>query len=55
MMQKLQTDLRNPKSYEFVNGVVELIGTPYGIETDTQKCKWMLLSYAASSIYGDSK
>lgn len=43
------------KIIRFVNGVVELIGTPYGIETDTQKCKWMLLSYAASSIYGDSK
>ena len=32
------------KIIRFVNGVVELIGTPYGIETDTQKCKWILLS-----------
>lgn len=40
------------KIIKFVNGVIELIGTPGYSSDGESKCKWMVLSYAASSIYG---
>lgn len=42
------------KIIKFVNGVIELIGTPGYSSDGESKCKWMMLSYAASSIYGIS-
>ena len=42
------------KIIKFVNGVIELIGTPGYSSDGESKCKWMVLSYAASSIYGIS-
>lgn len=42
------------KVIKFVNGVIELIGTPeWSYGSETQKCKWMVLSYVASTIYGE--
>lgn len=42
------------KVIKFVNGVIELIGTPFGYADEDLKCKWMVLSYTASTIYGMS-